>query len=115
MGNMDSNILQVTVGSKCPNQKKKSRKKTRINVQRASSVCSCITVTGTLRNITKLKPWGLYQVLVEKYDWDPQEAKHFSDFLQPMLEFNPNRRATAAQCLIHPWLKQSSMSSQPPL
>lgn len=60
---------------------------------------------GNLRNITKLKPWGLYNVLVEKYEWDPLEAKNFTEFLQPMLEFNPNQRATAAQCLKHPWLQ----------
>ncbi|XP_037051096.1 SRSF protein kinase 3-like [Bradysia coprophila] len=62
------------------------------------------TSYGNLRNITKLKPWSLYNVLVEKYDWDPNEARKFSEFLQPMLAFNPNERATAAQCLKHPWL-----------
>lgn len=61
-------------------------------------------ILGNLRNITKLKPWSLCNVLVEKYDWDPNEAKKFTEFLQPMLAFNPNERATAAQCLKHPWL-----------
>jgi len=28
-----------------------------------------------LRNITKLKPWPLYNVLADKYEWDPQTAK----------------------------------------
>lgn len=60
--------------------------------------------SGNLRNITKLKPWSLYNVLVEKYDWDPNEARKFSEFLQPMLAFNPNERAAAAQCVKHPWL-----------
>lgn len=61
-------------------------------------------VAGNLRNITKLKPWGLYNVLVEKYEWDPVEARKFADFLTPMLELNPNQRATAHQCLQHSWL-----------
>ncbi|KAH8318569.1 hypothetical protein KR067_011726 [Drosophila pandora] len=64
------------------------------------------TSYGNLRNITKLKPWSLMNVLVEKYDWDPVEAKKFSDFLLPMLEYNPVIRASAAECLQHPWLEQ---------
>ena len=31
--------------------------------------------TGELRHITKLKPWPLYDVLTEKYEWDPAQAK----------------------------------------
>uniref|UniRef100_W8BMU6 non-specific serine/threonine protein kinase n=1 Tax=Ceratitis capitata TaxID=7213 RepID=W8BMU6_CERCA len=64
------------------------------------------TSYGSLRNITKLKPWSLLNVLIEKYDWDPIEAKKFSDFLLPMLEYNPVIRASAAECLNHPWLEQ---------
>lgn len=60
---------------------------------------------GELRHITKLKPWGLMEVLTEKYEWDVKEAKEFADFLLPMLEFDPEKRATAADCLAHPWLK----------
>lgn len=60
---------------------------------------------GELRHISGLKPWDLYDVLTEKYHWDPEEAKAFTAFLRPMLEFDPNRRATAAQCLQHEWLK----------
>jgi len=60
---------------------------------------------GELRHITGLKPWDLYDVLTEKYHWDPEEAKAFAAFLRPMLDFDPNRRATAAQCLDHEWLK----------
>ncbi|XP_059226849.1 SRSF protein kinase 1 isoform X3 [Stomoxys calcitrans] len=64
------------------------------------------TSYGGLRNITKLKPWSLINVLIEKYDWDPIEAKKFSDFLLPMLEYNPVIRASAAECLNHPWLEE---------
>ncbi|XKL63267.1 hypothetical protein PGB90_005631 [Kerria lacca] len=59
---------------------------------------------GELRNITGLKPWHLYDVLTEKYRWNPENAKDFSDFLCPMLEYDPNKRATAAACLQHKWL-----------
>ncbi|KAG8191660.1 hypothetical protein JTE90_016450 [Oedothorax gibbosus] len=59
---------------------------------------------GELRHITKLKPWGLYSVLLEKYEWDPEEARAFTEFLIPMLAFDPEERAKASDCLNHPWL-----------
>ncbi|KAM6927184.1 SRSF protein kinase 1b [Xenentodon cancila] len=62
------------------------------------------TKKGDLRHITKLKPWGLFDVLVEKYEWSKEEAHSFSSFLLPMLDLVPEKRATAAQCLSHPWL-----------
>lgn len=43
-------------------------------------------------------------MLTEKYEWDVQQARDFADFLHPMLAFDPNQRATAAECLQHPWL-----------
>ncbi|TRZ01098.1 hypothetical protein DNTS_029972 [Danionella cerebrum] len=60
---------------------------------------------GELRRIAVLRSWGLYEVLVEKYHFLLKEAALFSDFLSQMLDFLPERRATAAQCLKHPWLK----------
>lgn len=60
--------------------------------------------SGDLKHITKLKPWGLFEVLVEKYEWSQDEAAAFTDFLLPMLELIPEKRATAAECLRHPWL-----------
>jgi len=63
------------------------------------------TRRGTLRNITRLKHWGLKSVLMEKYKFDRETAAVFSDFLSPMLDFNPKRRATAASSLRHPFLR----------
>ncbi|KAL1266057.1 hypothetical protein QQF64_004084 [Cirrhinus molitorella] len=62
------------------------------------------TKKGDLRHITKLKPWGLQDVLVEKYEWAREEAQNFSDFLLPMLDLIPEKRATAAECLRHSWI-----------
>ncbi|KAJ8245641.1 hypothetical protein GJAV_G00272910 [Gymnothorax javanicus] len=62
------------------------------------------TKKGELRHITKLKPWSLFDVLVEKYGWPPEEAGHFTHFLLPMLEMVPEKRASAGECLNHPWL-----------
>jgi len=60
---------------------------------------------GTMRNISTLKPWPLCSVLMEKYRWSEQEAKKFSDFLLPMLSYDPNQRSTAEQCLQHSFLE----------
>ncbi|KAI5095786.1 SRSF protein kinase 3-like isoform X2 [Silurus meridionalis] len=60
---------------------------------------------GDLRRIATLRPWGLYEVMIEKYHFRLQEATLFSDLLLRMLDFLPEQRVTAAQCLEHPWLK----------
>ncbi|KAL0978811.1 hypothetical protein UPYG_G00176040 [Umbra pygmaea] len=62
------------------------------------------TKKGDLRHITKLKPWGLLEVLVEKYEWSKEEAATFASFLLPMLDLVPEKRATAAECLRHAWI-----------
>ncbi|XP_017341892.1 SRSF protein kinase 3 isoform X2 [Ictalurus punctatus] len=60
---------------------------------------------GDLQRIPTLRCWGLYEVLIEKYHFLLQEATLFSDLLLQMLDFLPERRVTAAQCLKHAWLK----------
>lgn len=67
-------------------------------------VICCILYTGSFRHIKELKVWKLVDVLIEKYNWNPTDAKQFADFLLPMLEVDPAIRATAAECLRHPWL-----------
>lgn len=63
------------------------------------------TAAGQLRHIRKLKFWPLFAVLSEKYKWPKEEAKSFASFLHPMLEFDPEKRATALDCLQHEWLR----------
>uniref|UniRef100_A0A3Q3WJZ0 non-specific serine/threonine protein kinase n=1 Tax=Mola mola TaxID=94237 RepID=A0A3Q3WJZ0_MOLML len=59
---------------------------------------------GQLRHISKLQPWSLFEILLDKYEWPREEAIQFSSFLLAMLELLPEKRATAAQCLKHPWI-----------
>jgi hypothetical protein len=59
---------------------------------------------GELFNVKKLKFWPLREVLMEKYGFKDSEAKAFSEFLKLMLEFQPERRASAEECLRHSWL-----------
>ncbi|KAJ8395401.1 hypothetical protein AAFF_G00033860 [Aldrovandia affinis] len=62
------------------------------------------TKKGDLRHISKLRPWALLEVLVEKYEWQREEAQMFTDFLLPMLDLIPEKRATAAECLRQAWI-----------
>lgn len=63
---------------------------------------------GQLQHIHGLKPWGLVSVLTEKYEWPHEQAMAFADFLVPMLAYEPKKRATAEQCLKHPWLQEEA-------
>ncbi|KAM9966468.1 hypothetical protein ACTFIR_006684 [Dictyostelium discoideum] len=64
------------------------------------------THKGDLRKIPDLSDqWPLFSVLTEKYKFSIQEAKDFEAFLLPMLNYLPEKRATAKDCLNHTWLK----------
>jgi len=53
----------------------------------------------------KLQPRSLVDLLKKRYKWSDEDAHEFADFLLPMLDYDPRRRATAEQCLRHPWLR----------
>jgi len=59
---------------------------------------------GELRNIQKLEYWPLECVLTEKYKMSKDQATTIQDFLTPMLRLDRKKRASAAECLKHPWL-----------
>jgi len=59
---------------------------------------------GEFRNIKNLDTWPLLDVLCEKYKMEYQEALELTNFLLPMLNMEPNHRATASDMLQHPWL-----------
>jgi hypothetical protein len=61
--------------------------------------------TGHLRRIRGLNYWPLHRVLTEKYRFIREEAEPLADFLQKLLIWYPDRRATAQEALDHPWLK----------
>ncbi|XP_053545347.1 LOW QUALITY PROTEIN: SRSF protein kinase 3-like [Bombina bombina] len=60
---------------------------------------------GDLLRIPYLYPCGLYDMLVSRHKWQKNEALMFASFLLPMLEYAPEKRATADKCLQHPWLQ----------
>jgi serine/threonine-protein kinase SRPK3 len=61
-----------------------------------------------LKRINGLNYWPLHKVLHEKYRFKEDNAKALADFLVPMLEWNPEKRASAQQMLNHPWLQMES-------
>lgn len=52
-------------------------------------------------------------MLQEKYDFNEQDAKDMADFLVPLLDFVPEKRPTAAECLGHPWLTAGPLLLEP--
>lgn len=62
---------------------------------------------GELRHLPNLETKSMQHVLRTKYKWSRAEADMFASFLLPMLRFVPSERATAAQALQHPWMKES--------
>jgi len=63
---------------------------------------------GELRKIDGFHYWPLKNVLTEKYKIKENEAIMLADFLLPMLEYSPDKRASAQTCLAHPWLDMPS-------
>ncbi|EOA15511.1 hypothetical protein CARUB_v10004836mg [Capsella rubella] len=66
---------------------------------------------GDLKRIRRLKYWPLDRLLMDKYKLPEAEAKEFAEFLTPILEFAPEKRPTAQQCLEHPWMNVKTMEN----
>jgi len=60
---------------------------------------------GNLKRKKDINPKTIKDILTKKYFFIEDEAKALNDFLLPMLEYYPSKRATAKQMLGHPWLK----------
>lgn len=59
---------------------------------------------GDLKHIQHLKFWPIHEVLHEKYHFSEKDAKEIAKFMLPLLEFRPEHRATALDCLRSDWL-----------
>ncbi|CAN8279080.1 unnamed protein product [Cochlearia groenlandica] len=70
---------------------------------------------GDLRHIRRLRFWPMTKVLTEKYEFSEQDANDFSDFLVSILDFVPEKRPTASQCLSHPWINSVPRVLEPTL
>ncbi|OMH81594.1 Protein kinase dsk1 [Zancudomyces culisetae] len=59
---------------------------------------------GELRHIKTLNPLSLEEILHEEYRFSRSDSVAFANFLLPMLDVNPLKRASAEEMLRHPWL-----------
>ena len=62
---------------------------------------------GNLRNIKKLRCCPLESILIDEYHFSIADAGLLASFLSPMLRFDPDLRATARECLSHPFLTKA--------
>lgn len=68
---------------------------------------------GVLRNIEKLNMWSLCDVLHDKYKCSWNDAEQLANFLSPMLNVNPQDRATARKQLQDPWVFDADQAGDP--
>jgi len=74
-------------------------------IERGKHSKQYFTRNGELKHIKSLRFWGLDDVLKKKYKMNPVAARNFASFLMPMLNLDPEKRATAEELLQHPWLR----------
>ncbi|XP_059280870.1 uncharacterized protein LOC132034491 isoform X2 [Lycium ferocissimum] len=65
---------------------------------------------GDLKRIRRLKYGSLQKLLIDKFRFSENDALEFTKFLGPLLDFEPENRPTAQQCLQHPWLNIKSLN-----
>ncbi|CAH9084609.1 unnamed protein product [Cuscuta europaea] len=65
---------------------------------------------GDLKRIRRLKYSSLDKLLVDKYKLSKEDGAEFAEFLRPLLDFEPEKRPTAQQCLQHTWLNAKSFN-----
>ncbi|CAD6223812.1 unnamed protein product [Miscanthus lutarioriparius] len=70
---------------------------------------------GDLKRIRRLKLSSIERVLVDKYKISESDAREFASFLCPLLDFAPEKRPTALDCLKHPWLRYNEDKTCGPL
>ncbi|CAL5871638.1 uncharacterized protein PFLUO_LOCUS5891 [Penicillium psychrofluorescens] len=63
---------------------------------------------GELRNIHRLRHWALPDVLREKYHYSMEESMRVGEFLLPMLDLSPDKRANAGGMASHEWMKETA-------
>lgn len=67
---------------------------------------------GDLKRIRRLKYRPLDRFLVDKFNFSDTDAHEFAKFLCPLLDFDPDKRPTAQQCLQHQWLNVENQTQE---
>ncbi|KAJ2004063.1 serine/threonine protein kinase, CMGC [Coemansia thaxteri] len=63
------------------------------------------TRRGELRNICRLHPFSLEDLLHDEYGFTTRDSREIAEFMTPMLEITPARRSSAENMLSHRWLQ----------
>ncbi|KAJ2894896.1 serine/threonine protein kinase, CMGC [Coemansia aciculifera] len=63
------------------------------------------TRRGELRHIRRLHPFSLKDLLHDEYGFSQRDSREIAEFMLPMLEISPARRASADAMLSHKWLQ----------
>ena len=72
--------------------------------KRAGYYNKFFTKNGKMRRVKDIKYIPLKDILIHKYHIKEYEAQALNDFMMPMLEWYPEKRASARELLRHPWL-----------
>lgn len=72
--------------------------------ERGSLTSEFFDENGDLLHISKLNFWSLRDVLREKYKYHPGDAADLASFLLPMLYYDPKKRPSAEDLLVHPFV-----------
>lgn len=65
-----------------------------------------------LRKIGALlrKPWSLFDTLTTEHGLSPGDAQAVTDFLHPLLAYEPRERPSAKECMELPWLSSVNVN-----
>ncbi|KAJ6238924.1 hypothetical protein M0813_25507 [Anaeramoeba flamelloides] len=61
---------------------------------------------GDFIHFQKIKQFPIEKILHKKFNFPVKQALQIGSFLRIMLNYNFNQRATALECLSHPWLRK---------
>ncbi|ODV63132.1 kinase-like protein [Ascoidea rubescens DSM 1968] len=101
----DDHLAQIVELLSCPNPHEDHDLVNLVNGCSKSS--SFFNDNYHLQNLSSLRFWDLKRVLKEKYKFSELESRQISDFLLPMLNLNPKKRADAGGMINHPWLEDT--------
>ena len=66
---------------------------------------------GGIKNMGSIKTIDLRVIMIVECQMEKKLAQELYEFITPILKYNPKLRATAADCLAHPFLLRSDTVS----
>jgi len=60
-----------------------------------------------IKNLDKINRMSIYNILIKQHLFSETHAKSIAEFLSTVLQYNPQKRATAEEMIKHPWLNST--------